>query len=279
MKLSRAASYFDRMVVSDGYSGVTLYKGQLGVYDDSTRDGLSVERRILSMAPDNVVPARRVVSFEGDRWLVGDSHKDSFDGEAIRQKHICHQSNTLAFYRTSAQVLSAAAGTQAYAARYWLKDLKETEVSSGLFGFYQIFFSTSETVKPGHFINFEGRIYRARGAYKSSGGFLVAESDELAEGCLTSATYNVRTIDPVTEVASSSTSTPLVLRVRFQDYNFRLSDKTPSFVPGDIEVLVRKASVTGAKVRDQITFSDGIWNVVDVQDDTFGCWLLHCRHV
>ena len=72
MRLADAASYFDRVVCADAFTPFEEFKGQFDLFDDSKRDGVTVDRRVLSCSSAVTVPTRRVVLAMGEYWIVGD---------------------------------------------------------------------------------------------------------------------------------------------------------------------------------------------------------------
>ena len=76
MKLTRAARFFDKTTFKDGYSGATLFKGRLMPFDDSTRDSLTVDRRLMSVPDAVTIPARRTLQAGSTTYIVGDGVED-----------------------------------------------------------------------------------------------------------------------------------------------------------------------------------------------------------
>lgn len=279
MRLQNAARFFDRMVCTDVYSPSVTFKGQLDVFDDSKRDGATVLRRILSTSPDTVLPVRLTISAEGDVWLIGAGHKDSFNGSALRAKYIIHRADGGATIQTVDQALSTG-GTPTYASRLWIKDLKEVDVSSSLFNMLNVYLAPNESVAVGNLITLAGRLHFVRNVYLGAAGLLIAESDELATTALSSVTYTPRggAYVPATDaVAPGSPITVTVLRTRFQDNYTYPNEATPKYVEGDIRVAVLQSAVTPG-IDDRVTFPDGDWRVLSIQNDGL-TWGLHLRHV
>jgi hypothetical protein len=180
MRLSVAAGYFDRLVCQDAFNSSATFKGQLDVFDDSKRDGLTVARRILSTQPSVVIPARRVIVAGGETWIVGGSQSDNYNGSVLRTKYVLHRAHGAATIKSVAQVLGTAGGVNTYGSKLWVKDLKEVETSSKLSGFFNVYLPTPDAIAPGNIITLLGRQHLVRNAYLSATGFNVAECDELA---------------------------------------------------------------------------------------------------
>lgn len=280
MRLQSAARYFDKVACADAYTPAVTFKGQLDVFDDSKRDGATVLRRILSVAPDVTLPARRTITAEGDTWLIGAGHKDSFNGEAIRTKHIIHRADGAATIKTAAQAL-ATGGTASYASRLWIKDLKEVEVSSSLFSMLNVYLAPGETVAIGNLILLSGRLHLVRNVYTGAAGLLIAESDELAANAVASVTYTPRGGAYVPASDTVVPGSPVVLnllRTRFQDDYVYQNEAAPRYVEGDIRGSILKSALAVPKVDDYVTLADGDWRVLSIDDDGL-TWGLHLRHV
>ena len=67
MKLNKVASYFDTVVAADQYHLPTRIKGQLDLFDESKRDGVTVLRRTFSCASGTRIPTRRTLTFADKR--------------------------------------------------------------------------------------------------------------------------------------------------------------------------------------------------------------------
>lgn len=276
MDIAGAAAYFDEVTCADAFTPATTFLGQLDLFDDSRRDGLTVLRRILSVAPSVSIPARRVLTIAGEQWIVGIHEDDSFRGSVVRQKYVVQRAHGACTIQTIAQLLSTG-GTASYAGKIWIKDAKELEVDSNLNGFYNIYLPSTETVAAGDVISVSGRVHIVRNKLLSAAGFLVAESDELPAGCVVSSTYKVRTYAPSTDTWTlGSGLVSNALQMRFQsDYAYP-SESAPKFEAGDTRLFVRKAVVAAAKVNDIVTLPDGTWAVRGVSDEG-ACHGLHLR--
>lgn len=280
MRLLDAARFFDKMVCADAYAPAVSFKGQLDVFDDSKRDGATVLRRILSIAPDIALPARMTIVAASDTWLIGAGHKDSFNGTTLRAKYIIHRADGAATIKTVAQALSTG-GTPSFASRLWIKDLKEVEVSSSLFNMLNVYLAPNETVAVGNLILLAGKLHLVRNVYLGAAGLLIAESDELPATAVASVTYTPRggAYSPTTDTTTPSAPiTANLLRTRFQDDYAYPNEAAPKYVKGDIRGSVLKSAVATPKVDDYVTLTDGDWRTVSIDDDG-ATWGLHLRHV
>lgn len=280
MRLSSAARYFDNMPCTDAYSGGETFYGQLDLYDDSKRDGTTVVRRVLSVDAAVTMPARRAVTIHDETYVVGGIHKDSFRGEVIRQKYIVHRCDGLANVTTFDQAIRGLTGTEMYAGRLWVKDLKELEASSHLTSFMNIYAAPTETIAVGSVVSLGDRLHLVRNAFVSAAGFLVAEADQLTDDCVAAVTYTSKSAgvyDPANDTVAGTSSAVTGIWHRWQDdYVYeRMSQK--EFLRGDIVMHVSKTSVATAVPGDRLTFDGTSWLVLSARDDGAGAWALHCR--
>lgn len=281
MRLKDAARYFDRIVCQDAYSAGSTFLAQLDLFDDAKRDGATVARRVLSVADDVTLPARGAVKVHDDYYVVGGSHKDSFNGAVVRNKFVVHKADALATVKTMDQTLRSLTGTSAYAARLWVKDMKEIEVSSKLSAFYNLYFSASETVTLGSVVTIGSALHLVRGVFISAAGFRVCEADELPAGALTTATYTDKSgqaYDSTTDTMGALTpGSVAVLWHRYQAGFERYQASAEPFAEGDITLSVSKTAVATAGAGDTFTMASVSWRVIGVRDDGLGAWILHCR--
>jgi len=279
MKLSRVATTFDDVQCLDGYTGASLFRGQTDLYDDSRRDGYSVVRRILSTAPSVVMPTRRVVDIDGDKWLVGQNAKDFFKGSAIRVKYITHKATGMAESHSMASILSAAQVpiSSFYAAEAWLKGSREIDESSDVTDSSMMYFANSETAIVRGLLKLGGVLYLVRNTHITSSGYMAADVDVLDTPNLETVSFTAKTYNPITATYTTTTTSAKVLRLRWQSKFNYLSMSSLSYQPGDDVVLVLKSAVT-PKNGDVIPLLDGNRSVLSVVSDG-DCWHLHVRRV
>lgn len=261
MRLAKAARFFDRMPCTDAYTGMQLFRAQLGLYDDNKRDSETAERRVLSVAPDAIIPPRRVIGAAGSRWIIGHANPDSFNGETIRVGYTVHEATLQARYRTLEQVCLQRAGTVVYMGRAWIKDRAYAEHSSELNSQYHLHFSTFETVRPDHIVTIDdGPAYVVRATSMGAGGTLVAVSDEMPEPVVEVAKVVSGTYDPIAEQVVGTEEIVHVARVRWQSMFTYLSHLAPKFGPGDLQLAIAQASMAVA-AGATVELEDGSWHI------------------
>lgn len=283
MRLLDAARFFDRTEFYDAYAPQNpLFNGQTSLYDDSLRDGTTVVRKVLSVAPGTAIPSRRCVRAHDEDFIIGGIHKDSFDGAVIREKYNLHRAEGLGELKTADQALRSLAGTSLFASRLWVKDLKELEISSKLASFLNIYVASTENVTAGKMIYLSSRWHLIRNTFVGAAGFLVCESDELPSGCITTATYTAKSAgsyNPSTDtIGGAAPASVAILTHRWQDDYDYVRISADQYEQGDIVAKVSSTQVTTATPGDLFTLASGVkYKVLSAVSDGAGVWELHSR--
>jgi hypothetical protein len=277
VKLTAAASYFDRLPVYDAYSNRKLFEAQFDLFDDSKRDAVNIMRRTLSVPPMTVLPARQAIRAAEQYWLIGKHpNSDSFMAGLIRTKYTLQMAYGLAKMRTPGQVIANAGGTTAYAGLAWMKDWKEIEYSSQVYPYYEIYFAAYETISSGLYVELEDKVFRTRSTHVSEAGFNVAEADDL-QGTRVTVTYSgPGTYTPSTDTISGSSSAIPALKVRYAALYEYEQESAQKHQAGDVVLLVRTADKTSPAVGDEVTLSGRIYRVTTIEADS-DCWRLSLR--
>lgn len=277
MRLAAAVRAFDQQTLTDAYGTATI-RGQFDLFDDSKRDGVVTRRRILSVMPDVVMPARNALSIGGQVWIVGGGNPDYFKQGEIRRKYVLHEADGLATVRTFAQFLSGASGLSAYAALDWVKAAKEVDESSELTDVMTAVFARTETLPDDGVVSLAGLNYLLREPHLSAAGFQTVLADEIKAPAIEQGTFTGRTYDPVSDTWSGTPATVSFLRLRWQSHFRYLSQRTLSYQPGDDVLICLKSGAT-PKANDSVVLSDGTWQVLAVQSEDASCWSLHARRI
>lgn len=275
MRLHAAATFFDKTVCADAYAPFDEFLGQFDLFDDSKRDGATVDRRILSVGPNVVLPARGTFTVDGETWIIGGQQSDKFRGSIIRRKYVVHRANGAALVQSAAQALTTG-GLSSFGAKLWVKDLKDLAVSSQLEGFFNLYLPAADPMpKARDVITLAGRPHYVRNAYFSAAGFNVAEVDELEADAIVQVSHLTRAYNPVSDTTSSTTASRKMLRMRWQD-NYALSSAgAPKMQAGDIRGVFAKSAGT-VPVNSQVVLNDGTWDILSVEDQG-DCWGAHLR--
>lgn len=277
MDLASAAGFFDSVRCVDTFAPHREFLAQLDLFDDSRRDGTTVARRVLSVKPDVQMPSRRVITIDGEQWIVGTFENDIFDGDVVRRKYIIHRADGACTVQSAAQLITTG-GLTTYAARAWIKDMKELDVSSRFEGFYNVYLPQNVAVTTGDMLTLLGEFYRVRNTFPSTAGFIVAESDRLPADMAVNAIYRQGTYDPATDAFAALVDTAVtVLMMRWQDNFLLQTEAAEKYVAGDVHGVVSKAALPApAKAGDLVIFGAKTWEVISV-DDEGTSWGLHLR--
>jgi len=205
MDMRDVASFFDDTQVYDAISGQLITLGQLDLYDDSQRDGVGTERRILSYDDRNNVvwPPHKQLTISGKTWIVGSSMPDDFQGSVIRQKAVIQRADNV-FLRASAfDWIRGYDPVASPCGAVWTKDMKYEESTSEVRSFYTLWVGGEDLTRDGDFVEFNGRMNYVRNSYLSSVGMRAIEVVELPVDCLqevlvrqTTAVYDTTTDSP-----------------------------------------------------------------------------------
>lgn len=273
MDIADASVFFDDDPATDGYSGAALFSGQVASFDDSSSDGATNRRRVLSVGPNVVMPTRKVITLYGDRWLVGIGTPDGFQGQTVRYHYSMKRTTDLVAVLTPIQALAAAAGTPAYVHKNYYKEMGTAITNAELDTYWSVFIAPGEAADRGTFLRASnGLLYRARNEYLPVEGLRVLQCDQLEDAARTTATFNVGTIDPITEVRGGGTSIVNVIQVETSKfYRFR-HGSDPQVAKGDIAVFVPFAP----KQNDTFVMGAVRWRVLTVQAE-LDAWVVHAR--
>jgi len=275
VKLSNAARFFNRTPFYDAYTDDALGVGQLDVYTEATRDGLTTQRRILEVTPGTKMPDRGAIRFHDTNWLIGTHAIDSFNGSVIREKHVLHQAEGPANITTLRQTLEGALPHEAFAARVWVKTTSQVEISSNKFNQVQVFLSATESIQTDMLIAIGGKLYTVMETYRATAGHLVALCEELDDGAVAVGVVEQRgPWDHITETYPTvSIPTKLVL-LRWQSDFAYLSQSTPDFERGDMQAACLVEQPNGTLIN----LDGDNWRVQACQPRN-SVYYLHLRRV
>ena len=260
MKLSRVVKYFNNTPFYDAYTDEHLGMGQLDVYDDSKRDGLTAQRRVFEVDVGTKMADRGVIQFMNERWLVGVREMDIFRGKVHREKYVLHQAEELINYHSIKELLNDEEGVKAYAARVWAKTSAQVEISSEKFNQMQIFTSRSESVGIGDIFSFTNKQYIVTEVYPATAGHQAAISEELEPDSLEVGAITAQKFNPITDTYETTDSPIKLLRLRWQSNFDYLSLGSQLFERGDMQA----AMLTELDAGTEIVLLDGKWVVQEV---------------
>lgn len=284
MRLISAAAFFDKQLCSDAFGVASDFYAQLDLFDDNKRDGTTTVRRILSVADPVVMPASGAIILANHVYIVGNraDHEDVFANQVIRRGYAMQQSDGPASIKTIAQAAGGLAGVATFAAKVFVKELREEVQTSRMYPSWDIVVPIGTPVARNTVVVADGILYLCRESFITSGGFYNVQASQLSDTAPQTVSYTDRSgqgYDPATDTMTSTGAVSVpALAMRYEDYYLRLSSEAPKNLPGDLCLGVAKTSVPSAGVGDEWTSAAGVkYRVQAVADDNLGAWLLHSR--
>lgn len=279
MKLRNAARWADTTRLYDAYDpSKFVMLAQISSYIDNQQDGAISKRRVMSFAPENVIPPRRVITYEGEIWIMGDHMVDMWKGKPIRTSVATKKSTGLYKIRQPGQAALAAGGVEAYGQLIYLKDTVNTQTNSQYSPQYEVYFASSEQLAAGRVLVSDDNYLHVRSFYPLLDGFVCAVSDELGADARKPITLRSRgAYDSTTDsYAETNTNTYAILL----DY-YKLYGKETALaynqLPGDMTLLVA-ASAVSPVVGEIVVMTGNDWRILAAGADQDG-YRLHIRRV
>lgn len=270
------AKHFDDIPAVDGYTAAPLFNVQLSTFLGSSPDGSVAQKRVVSTAPNLVMPARKVISTLGETYLVGTGILDGIYGQSIRKTYWTKLVTESMEILTPGQACLGSAGVTAWARKEYLKDLVNTQTDAEYDPFWEVFFASGESVSKGAFFKVGSTFYRARSVHLDAAGFTNAASDELDAGSRVSLTFaQTGAYDPITDsfAAGSVTTTGFVID-RYKNYDL-LTEADDLNKAGDMTAIVAASALTPA-VGHKLTIASREWQVLTATLEA-DAWALHIR--
>ena len=248
-ELVDVAAHFDDIAVLDGYTGDKLFDAQFNTFDESSISGNVEKKRTMSVRYGTSMPARRLITMFGERWVIGGSNTDGIYNTAIRSSYWLKRSEDLMSVLTPAQALAGSGGFTAYASRMFDNDTQNNGTDSQLDPYWSVFFSTSENVATGSILKLGTKYFRVRSMHDELSGFRLAASDELDTNPLVTVGITQQTgWNPITEVNSTSqVNVPGLLLNMYKLYRLG-STSDRKLNPGDMSLLTAAPIVAGSTV-------------------------------
>ncbi|VTU32259.1 hypothetical protein H4CHR_02976 [Variovorax sp. PBS-H4] len=275
MTLAAASSYFDRTEVFDAYSGELLFRAQIDPYDDSKRDAMVAYRRVLSVAPDVVIPSHRCIRAFGAVYIVaGEASIDGLD-EAHRVKHVLQASDGTFKVGTITQFLDNDPASTVYGFAEWVKDAKQEAESSDLANVFEVIMPLGTNVKPRQVLWRDDIVYITTSVRRLPSDFIGVTAVRLDQVEPLEAGIQSRTYNPATGgYTLGAQDFPYALRVRWQNlfrYDAQLEAR---YQEGDFTLALPED--TEVDTSSRITFMDVPHRVLAV-DVIEGAVAVHVR--
>lgn len=282
MKLKNAAKYFDSCPVYDGYTGGLLFKIQTSTFLESAVEGSTAARRVISMAPELVPPAHRVVLALGELWIVGGVNPDEWKGSEIRKAYWTKKVTDNFTLLTATDLIAGAAGTPVYGQKKYLRETINSQTDAELDPMWDIFISENQAANRGMFFKAGSTLYRVRVSYVDVDGFRTCQSDEVDEPLADLVFRTVASYDPVADdYAPGQVYTKGVLLDYTKSFTKQsIVDLKPE--AGDLSLIVSKALVL-PKTGDSLVILTGskfhgTWRILNILDED-DSWNLHIRRL
>lgn len=267
------ACHFDDIDIADAYTGTSAFFGQFSSFEESSPDGSVTKKRTLSVRPGTVIPTRRAISFFDEVWLVGDGNTDGIYNRQTRKAYWMKKSVGILELLTPAQLLNATAGVTMHAGVEYLKDTVNGVTDTNYDPFWDVYTAPNEPTQVGMFFKRGSSTYRARGVHQESGGFRLAQCDEVDSDNIATATLPTAGVyDPITDTMTSGSTTALMVLLEPSKF-YRYATKTDEkYNSGDLFAVtltnVPAGNLVNAKGRD--------WRVMNSQPE-LDAWVLHLR--
>jgi len=290
MRLHSAAKYFDKDVLTDGYTGAPLYKGQFASFMGAAPDGTTARRRTLSLAPGLVPPARHVVTHGTEKWIIGQPNIDQFYGSEIRQTYMSKKvTDSFGLYTPGQAALNGTPTVTVHAFTEYLKDTVNSTSNSEYNPQYTVTVGINEAPVNGYFLKAADKVLHIRTTYEAPEGFWVLTVDEVAakqgaqwqagdttvaSGTVTATFPQTGTYDPITDTypAAVITTTGILLdRYKLYDLKTQLD---PLNHAGDMTLIVAQSAVT--PLAGQTLTCPDEWRIFSVTA-YHDAWALHLR--
>jgi len=271
MDLNVYSRWFDDIPIYDGYVNTYLYDGQVSSFIDSQVDGTISQRRVLSLATDLVIPPRRIISYLGELWLVGDGVRDGIQGQAVRTSYAMRKITDTLVLRTPGQAALGLGGVTAYAQKEYLKSTVNSPTEAQYDTFWNIYTSTTETVTKGGYLVGGTATYRVRNTYDLLNGYRVSEADQL-DAATVPVLFQASTFDPISESYSGATvATTGLLLEAYKLYEYR-TQADPLVQAGD-HILVVASSAASPEVGRQVEVAGTMYQIFSVtaEADSWKC--------
>lgn len=278
MDIAMASVFFDNDPLYDAYTGDYLYDGQFATYDGSQLDGSFVRRRTVSLAPDLVLPARRVVKLFDEPWVLSDPIRDGFYGEQVRQTMSARKAHGLYGIVTAGELAEGLPVLrEAYAFCRWTKNTADA-ATSNLEPYFEFSFSITETKLDRKFFILNNKIWHSRMATEIAEGFQFAEADLLVnedEQFLRVEAEKPGKRDPVSLVEAPGSFHKGVVVNRYQFFT-KLDQAQENNYHGDKTLIVAKAPEL--ETAGNLKIDGQRWTILAREDLNDG-WGLHIRRV
>lgn len=281
MKLKNVARLFDTCPVYDAYSGALLFKIQTSTFLESSVEGSTAARRVISLAPELNVPTHSCILALDQIWIAGASNPDEWQGSAIRKAYWTKRATDNLKLLTPAEAATNATGVPLFGSKKFLRNSLNGATDSELDPVWEISVSTSVSVERGYFLKSGNTLYRVRVDYNDLDGFKTCQSDEVDEP-VTSVSFTTSEVyDPIKDSYLPQQLSMTAVTLDYAKAYTKTSATDLKAEQGDLCMVVSKGSFT-PKVGQEITIHSGkfsgTWRVLSPLSE-LDSWKLHIRRV
>jgi len=138
---------------------------------------------------------------------------------------------------------------------------------------YHIFFG-NEVVPLNSIVKADGRHYLVMNSHRTVAGLVDALSNELESPVVDSASFKVRTYNPITDSYTEVATTVRCIKVRWQDHFSYLTQDSTKYLPGDMQVFIPDG--VSHKAGDGVTIGATDWTILSTIQEN-GYQSLHVR--
>ena len=281
MQLKKASRFFDTCPVYDAYSGAALFKIQTSTFLESSAEGSTAARRVISLDPALNVPAHSCILALGQIWITGASNPDEWNGSVIRKAYWTKLATDSMTLLTPGQAASTQAGQAIFGSKAYLRDALNGGTDSQLDPVWDISLSANATAPRGYFLKSANTLYRVRVSYQDVDGFRTCQSDEVDEQ-VTNVTFTTSpTYNPVTDSYDPVYTATAAVTLDYAKTYVKISATDVKSEVGDLCMVIAKSSATISTSQNLDISSGkfkGAWRVLSVLPE-HDAWNLHIRRV
>ena len=277
MKLANTARWADKTKLYDAYQPNKLVMhAQISSYIDNQMDGAISKRRVISFSPTQKIPPRRVVTYTGERWIVGDTLVDHWRGKAIRVAAASKKVTGSYQILSGAEAALGSEGVEAFGQLLYLKDTVNTTDTSTYSPQFEVYFAAGEPVSQGRFIKVPTGYVHVRSLYPVLDGFLCAISDDIGEARKAVELKSKGTYNSASDSWPETSTAFYGMLVDFYKLYGKDTPLTYNQVTGDMSLIMAKASAT-PKAGDNLIVDLVSWKVMQVYEHETNSYRLHLR--
>lgn len=244
-----------------------LFLCRIEPFDDTLNDGLSMERRLMSIPNDTSgsVPASRMIRVADTAYALGRPMQDVFLGSPCRLKIVLHQcSNTMA-WGNALDLLTPQGSSSTGAPResgafgqLWAHDTDGKDGSETTWSSATFYTGAGEDITTGDFLfPVNGTPWRVKKAYITPSDVLALDCEEVPADFLQDVQYVAQGFDKVLNrraPAAPVTKRAIVLRW-YQEYALR-TQAQPKPKDGDVALRALPGWFPNLSVGDQFVLAD-----------------------